>query len=157
MTRCTAHLAGRIAKSRSSTVPLAHIVASVLLQAGGLGYISGQLDATGSIALSCLGFGSATVIFNVALLLRRIRRSKSAAPRPKATRLLVLMNVVTAITFLSFYAALTWIPSALATGIETAIGPAVLSFPRAGWVWTSRRRSELGCICCAGTSQSIRT
>lgn len=52
------------------------------------------------------------------------------------------MNVVTAVTFLGFYASLSWLPSALATGIETAIGPAVLALfglagygqPEQGWV-----------------------
>ncbi|MEU6691982.1 hypothetical protein ABZ927_17645, partial [Streptomyces massasporeus] len=48
--------------------------------------------------------------------------------------MLALMNVVTAVTFLGFYASLSWLPSALATGIETAIGPAVLAlFGLAGY------------------------
>ncbi|WDV52476.1 hypothetical protein PV963_19910 [Streptomyces coeruleorubidus] len=102
------------------------IVASVLLQAGVFGYISGRLDATASLTLSCTGFGAAAVLFNAALLVRRVRRGPAAAS-PKATGLLALMNVVTAVTFLGFYASLSWVPSALATGIETAIGPAVLA------------------------------
>jgi drug/metabolite transporter (DMT)-like permease len=102
------------------------IVASVLLQAGVFGYISGRLDATASLTLSCMGFGAAAVLFNAALLVRRARRGPAAAS-PNARGLLALMNVVTAVTFLGFYAALSWVPSALATGIETAIGPGVLA------------------------------
>ncbi|MET9765040.1 hypothetical protein ABZ016_39270 [Streptomyces sp. NPDC006372] len=107
-------------------MPILRIVASVLLQAGVFGYISGRLDATASLTLSCTGFGAAAVLFNAALLVRRARRGP-AAGSPKATGLLALMNVVTAVTFLGFYASLSWVPSALATGIETAIGPAVLA------------------------------
>ncbi|MEU1936874.1 hypothetical protein ACH49O_29420 [Streptomyces coeruleorubidus] len=107
-------------------VPIVCIAASVLLQAGVFGYISGRLDATASLTLSCTGFGVAAVLFNAALLVRRARRGPAAAS-PKATGLLALMNVVTAVTFLGFYASLSWVPSALATGVETAIGPAVLA------------------------------
>lgn len=114
-------------------VPIVCIVASVLMQAGVFGYISGRLDATASLALSCTGFGAAAVLFNATLLVRRARRGPAAAS-PKATGLLALMNVVTAVTFLGFYASLSWLPSALATGIETAIGPAVLTLlGRAGY------------------------
>lgn len=124
-------------------MPIVCIVASVLLQAGVFGYVSGRLDATASLTLSCAGFGAAAVLFNAALLVRRARR-RPAAASPKATGLLALMNVVTAVTFLGFYASLSWVPSALATGIETAIGPAVLALlglagygrrvTRQGWV-----------------------
>ncbi|MFI8952922.1 hypothetical protein ACIGO6_41560 [Streptomyces sp. NPDC053750] len=73
-------------------------MASMLLQAGAFGYISGRLEATASLTLSYTGFGAAAVLFNAALLVRRARRGRAAAS-PKATGLLALMNVVTAITF----------------------------------------------------------
>ncbi len=111
-------------------MPVLCIMASVLLQSGVYGFVSGRLGSTDSLALSCAGFGAAAVVFNAVLLVRRRRAGRGGAPvapPPGAGRLLLAMNVVTAVTFLSFYAALSWIPSALATGIETAIGPAVLA------------------------------
>ncbi|AJP03906.1 hypothetical protein TU94_22990 [Streptomyces cyaneogriseus subsp. noncyanogenus] len=108
-------------------MPVLCIVASVVLQAAVYGHVSGRLDSAGSLALSCAGFGAAALVFNAVLLVRGARRGPGAPAAPRARGLLVLMNVVTAVTFLSFYASLTWIPSALATGVETAIGPAVLA------------------------------
>ncbi|MFM9372724.1 hypothetical protein [Streptomyces sp. Da 82-17] len=126
-------------------MPIVFIVASVVLQAGVFGFVSGRVDATASLALSCAGFGAAAVVFNSVLAVRRRRRGAAGvAGPPRATGLLVLMNVVTAVTFLGFYASLSWVPSALATGIETAIGPAALALlalaghgqraSRKGWV-----------------------
>ncbi|SCK09759.1 DMT family transporter [Streptomyces sp. WMMB 322] len=103
------------------------IVGSVLLQAGMFGYISGRLDPTDSLYLSCAGFGSAAVLFNALLLFRRGNRPRRADPEPKATGLLVLMNIVTAITFLGFYTSLAWIPAALASGTEAAVGPIAIA------------------------------
>ncbi|MFI6093547.1 hypothetical protein [Streptomyces sp. NPDC051218] len=117
------------------------IVASVLLQAGVYGFVSGTLDSSGSLALSCAGFGAAAVLFNTVLLARRLRRGPTAVA-PGTRGLLVAMNVVTAVTFLSFYASLTWVPATLATGVETAMGPIVIAL--LGLAGRGRRVSRQG-------------
>ncbi|KOX04361.1 hypothetical protein ADK65_04185 [Streptomyces sp. NRRL B-1140] len=122
-------------------MPVLCIVASVLLQAGVYGFVSGTLDSSGSLALSCAGFGAAAVLFNTVLLARRLRRGPTSTP-PGTRGLLVVMNVVTAVTFLSFYASLTWVPATLATGVETAMGPVVLAL--LGLVGQGRRVSRQG-------------
>ncbi|MFF5372886.1 hypothetical protein [Streptomyces sp. NPDC013187] len=122
-------------------MPVLCIVASVLLQAGVYGFVSGTLDSSGSLALSCAGFGAAAVLFNTVLLARRLRRGRTPAA-PGTRGLLMAMNVVTAVTFLSFYASLTWVPATLATGVETAIGPIVLGL--LGLAGQGRRVSRQG-------------
>ncbi|MBW1603886.1 hypothetical protein JJV70_17580 [Streptomyces sp. JJ66] len=122
----------------------------MLLQSGVYGFVSGTLDSGDSLALSCAGFAAATVLFNAVLLVRRLRgtgRGSGAATGPGATGLLLAMNVVTAVTFLSFYASLTWVPATLATGVETAVGPAVLAL--LGLAGRGRRASRQG-WCAAG-------
>lgn len=122
-------------------MPVLCIIGSVLLQAGVYGFVSGTLDSHGSLALSCAGFGAAAVLFNTVLLARRLRRGRTAAV-PGTRGLLVAMNVVTAVTFLSFYASLTWVPATLATGVETAMGPIVLAL--LGLAGQGRRVSRQG-------------
>ncbi|GAA2309452.1 hypothetical protein GCM10010234_61790 [Streptomyces hawaiiensis] len=122
-------------------MPVLCIVVSVLLQAGVYGFVSGTLDSSGSLALSCAGFGAAAVLFNTVLLARRLRRGRTPVA-PGTRGLLMAMNVVTAVTFLSFYASLTWVPATLATGVETAIGPIVLGL--LGLAGQGRRVSRQG-------------
>jgi drug/metabolite transporter (DMT)-like permease len=122
-------------------MPVLCIVASVLLQAGVYGFVSGSLDSSGSLALSCAGFGAAAVLFNTVLLVRRLRRGRTVTA-PGTRGLLVAMNIVTAVTFLSFYASLTWVPATLATGVETAMGPIVLAL--LGLAGQGRRVSRQG-------------
>lgn len=107
-------------------MPTLCIVASVLLQATVYGMVSGRLGAADSLALSCMGFGTAALVFNTALLVRR-GSSRGRVRPPWALKSLLAMNVLTAVTFLSFYVALSWVPSALATGLETAVGPLVVA------------------------------
>ncbi|MEV0603115.1 hypothetical protein AB0I82_28020 [Streptomyces sp. NPDC050315] len=107
------------------------ILLSVLLQAGCFGYLSGRLTPSGSLLLSGVGFAMAAAFFSCLLLVRRWRGAASrAAPRPERRRvrqLLLVVNLLTAVTFLSFYVALAWIPATLASGIETALGPLALA------------------------------
>lgn len=112
------------------SVPVLCIVASVLLQATVYGMVSGRLSAADSLALSCAGFGAAALVFNMVLLLRRrVDRGPDRPARPPwRAGSLILVNVLTAVTFLGFYVALSWVPSALATGVETAVGPLVMAF-----------------------------
>ncbi|MQS05937.1 hypothetical protein [Streptomyces alkaliphilus] len=127
------------------------IAASVLLQAGVYGFVSGTLDSGDGLALSCAGFAAAAVLFNAVLLVRRLRgagRSRGITPGPRATGLLLTMNVVTAVTFLGFYASLTWVPATLATGVETAVGPTVLAL--LGLTGHGRRASRQGWFAAGG-------
>ncbi|MFF9107400.1 hypothetical protein [Streptomyces sp. NPDC014805] len=132
-------------------MPVLWIAASVLLQSGVYGFVSGTLGSGDSLALSCAGFAAAAVLFNAVLLVRRLRgagRGPQAATGPRATGLLLAMNVVTAVTFLSFYASLTWVPATLATGVETAVGPMVLVL--LGLAGRGRRASRQGWFAAGG-------
>jgi hypothetical protein len=139
-------------------VPVLCVVASVLLQAGVYGFVSGTLDSGDSLALSCAGFASAAVLFNAVLLVRRLRGEATRAPG-RAPGLLLALNAATAATFLSFHACLTWVPATAATGVETAVGPAVLALlgltgraPRAtagGWC-------AAGLLVCLGVAVAHR-
>ncbi|MGD3108498.1 hypothetical protein [Streptomyces sp. YGL11-2] len=107
------------------------ISVSVLMQAGCFGYLSGRLTPSGSLLLSCAGFFMSALLFTAVHLVRRGRRRPEVVlpgpvERRRTNRLMWLMNLVTATTFLSFYVSLAWIPATLASGIETAVGPLAL-------------------------------
>ncbi|MGW0931845.1 hypothetical protein [Streptomyces sp. NPDC002644] len=141
-------------------MPVLCVVASVLLQAGVYGFVSGTLGPGDSLALSCAGFASAAVLFNVVLLARRLRGAAGVAtPAERAPGLLLALNAATAATFLSFYACLTWVPATAATGVETAVGPVVLALlglagraPRA----TARGWCAAGLLVCLGVAVAHR-
>ncbi|MFH8570117.1 hypothetical protein [Streptomyces sp. NPDC017993] len=111
----------------------------MVLQAGCFGYLSGRLTPSGSLLLSCVGFAIAALVFTALHTVRRRQRSpltpvgdsvdavEGTENRRLVRRLLWLMNLLTALTFVSFYVALAWIPATLASGIETAIGPLALA------------------------------
>lgn len=129
-------------------MPIVLIALSVLLQAACFGYLSGRLTPSGGLLLSCVGFACSALLFNALAAARRPRGRPSAGgprrpdpaagarPRNRGVRpLLLMMNGVTAVTFLGFYVALAWIPATLASGLETAVGPlavAVLSLTLRG-------------------------
>lgn len=111
-------------------MPTAFVALSVLLQGACFGYLSGRLTTGGSLLLSCFGFGLSALLFTGVAAVRRLRaggRPPARYCRRAARRLLWLMNAVTAVTFLSFYAALAWVPATLASGLETAVGPFFLA------------------------------
>ncbi|GAU68740.1 Syd protein [Streptomyces sp. NBRC 110611] len=123
-------------------MPAILISVSVLMQAGCFGYLSGRLTPSGSLLLSCTGFFLSALLFTAVHLLRRARRRGPApaparaltevppaapADRQRMIRLMLLMNLVTATTFVSFYVSLAWIPATLASGLETAVGPLALA------------------------------
>lgn len=156
-------------------MPVAMIALSVVLQAGCFGYLSGRLTASGSLLLSFSGFACSALLFTVLAAVRRGRRRPAASSaggdvrgphgpdggeRRAVRRLLWLMNAVTAVTFLSFYVALAWVPATLASGVETALGPlalAVLSLlPRAGHRSTARDWCLAAVLAAAGGALAWR-
>ncbi|MCC5036609.1 hypothetical protein DMH02_026420 [Streptomyces sp. WAC 00631] len=123
------------------------ISVSVLMQAATLGSLTGRLTPTGSLALSCIGFAASAVIFNTVLVFRDGRFGGRGRHRPRrrpgTAGLTLLMNLLTAVTFLSFYLAISQISSALASAVETAMGPvAVLLIGAAAY----RRRPSRGAM-----------
>ena len=148
-------------------MPVAMIALSVVLQAGCFGYLSGRLTANGSLLLSFSGFACSALLFTALAAVRR-RRRRAAVPsgtacggeRRAVRRLLWLMNAVTAVTFLSFYVALAWVPATLASGVETALGPlalAVLSLlPRSGHRSTARDWCLAAVLAAAGGALAWR-
>ncbi|GAA1198839.1 hypothetical protein GCM10009664_73730 [Kitasatospora gansuensis] len=110
-----------------TAVPILLIVVSVVLQACADGYLSGRLEFGDSLLFSCLAFVAATVLFGSLCLIRRARQGarpdRGAEQRGTVRKLIVLMNLATAVTFLGFFSALAWVPAALATSVQSGIGP----------------------------------
>ncbi|MER7107313.1 hypothetical protein [Streptomyces sp. NPDC000229] len=125
-------------------MPIALIVASLLLQAGTEGYLTGRVDVGDSLMFSCGAFAATSLLFNGALLARRAVGGGAVAPaaahRSAALRLVLTMNVATAVTFLGFYVSLAWVPAVLANSVMAGVGPLAVALlgPRhrtsaAGW------------------------
>lgn len=101
------------------------IVACALMQGVGSGLLTDHLTVNGSLLLSFIAFSGATVVF--AVLDHTVKRSSSRPPMARAARrLMVGMNVATAVTFLSFYTAVALIPAGTASLIELGIVPVVV-------------------------------
>ncbi|GAP48274.1 hypothetical protein [Streptomyces azureus] len=126
-------------------MPVLCIIGAVLLQAAAYGWLSGRYDTSGSLYLTCSGFALAALIFNVVHLARR--RIDGGERQQPAAGLLLAMNVVTAVTFLGFYVSLAWIPSALASGVEAAVGP--LAVALLGLAGYGRRATAKGWLASA--------
>ncbi|WP_037603362.1 hypothetical protein [Streptacidiphilus rugosus] len=114
-------------------MPIALILVSVLLQATADGYLSGRLGVDSSLGFSCLAFVTATLACTALYAIRRARsRTRDGgrpAPEPEPERrrlllgLMVRMNLATAVTFLGFYLSLAWVPAALASSVQSGVGP----------------------------------
>ncbi|MEU9041624.1 MULTISPECIES: DMT family transporter [unclassified Kitasatospora] len=123
-------------------MPIALIALSVLLQAGTEGFLSGRLDPAGSLLFSCLAFLATAVVFTLTTVLRG--KHRGALADREVRRLLVQMNLASALTFLGYFVALAWVPAALAASLMAGVGPlavAVLGAARgvggpgrAGWL-----------------------
>ncbi|MDN3295060.1 hypothetical protein QWM81_13550 [Streptomyces ficellus] len=125
-------------------MPIALIIASLMLQAGTEGYLTGRVEVGDSLLFSFAAFAVTSLVFTGALLLRRALGGEPVAPapahRPAALRLVLAMNVATAVTFLGFYVALPWVPAVLANSVMAGVGPLAVAVldPRhrtspAGW------------------------
>ncbi|OIK07771.1 hypothetical protein BIV23_01990 [Streptomyces monashensis] len=111
------------------------VVVAVVLQAVGNGLFDGRISSTDSFLISFLAFFSAAVIFNaVGALQRRGATAAHVALGHRGRRLLVQLNVATAVTFLCFYLSLSLMPSGAASFLEAGVGPlvifALLAIPR---------------------------
>ncbi len=102
------------------------VVVAVVFQAVSNGLLSDRLSGTDSLFLSFVAFGASALVFALVARFRRGRAGKGTF-RGEQGRLLGLLNVATAVTFLSFYWSLSLIPAPLAVGVESGIGPLALA------------------------------
>lgn len=115
-------------------MPLFLIGLSMVLQDCVKGYLSGRIGVGGGLLFSCVSFAMAAVVFGALYgwsapgrAARAAAARRSAAERRSVRRLLVAMNVLTAVCFLSVYTALASVPAALTNGITSALGPVVVA------------------------------
>ncbi|THV41393.1 hypothetical protein [Glycomyces buryatensis] len=101
------------------------IVAAVVLQASGNGFLTGNIGGTESMLLSFCAFASCAVVCNVITGVRRSTRPESL--RRDTRRLLVYLNVSTAVAFLGLYWSYSLIPAPLASAIGIGMAPLVVS------------------------------
>lgn len=118
------------------------VAIAVTLQALSNGLLSGNLKGTESVLLSFVAFGTSTLVFGVTA---RLRVGGERVPlRGLRLRLMVVLNVATAVTFLGFYWSLSAIPAPLAAAVETGIGPLAVACFRIRQSPPTRRAAELG-------------
>jgi drug/metabolite transporter (DMT)-like permease len=98
------------------------VLAAVALQAAVQGIMSGQISIGGSLLFDTVAFGLCTVVF---VLVRRVTGFRRIGEVERW--LMVRMNVLSAITFIGFYASLTLIPASTTTALEAAVGPIIVA------------------------------
>jgi drug/metabolite transporter (DMT)-like permease len=107
------------------------VLGAIALQSAVHGLMSGRIAPQESLLFDTVAFGLCTAIF---VLLRRPGRLDRGS-----VVLMAWMNVLTAITFIGFYASLTLIPAATTAALETAVGPiavaATVARSPARWVF----------------------
>lgn len=104
-------------------MPLAFVVAGMLFQAGSYGFMSDRFGAGHHVLFSAVAFALATVVFVLIDLHRRRRVPGHERRTESLIGPMVLVNVLTAVTFLGFFVSLAFIPAALAAALEVAVGP----------------------------------
>jgi drug/metabolite transporter (DMT)-like permease len=110
-----------LGRSAEAAVPgVALVFASVAMQAAGNGVLSENLSGKESLLLSFLAFGLATLIFVP------MSKGRGRAVGRDALRPLGLLNVATAVIFLSFFWSFSKIPSALAVFVAAGVAPLAL-------------------------------
>ncbi|WP_116247589.1 hypothetical protein [Nocardiopsis sp. FIRDI 009] len=98
------------------------VVASLLLQEGGKGFLNGRFTTDDSLLFSATAFALTTVLFTAVRLARGPVRPVTG-PQARTVGLLAAMNVLTAVCFLGVYVSLAWVPSTLVSGWVAAVGP----------------------------------
>ncbi len=106
----------------SGADPRLLVLGAVALQAAVQGLMTGEISTGGSLLFDTVAFGLCTAIF---VIVRRATGSRRLGPAE--CRLMVRMNVLSAITFVGFYASLTLIPASTTNALETAVGPIVVA------------------------------
>ena len=107
------------------------ILIAISMQALSNGLLSDNLSGSESLLLSFTAFSAATVVFGVVARVRRAREGEAGRENGlfhgERLRLLVQLNVATAVTFLGFYWSLSLVPAPLASAVETGIGPLAMA------------------------------
>lgn len=98
-----------------------YLILGVLLQGGCNALLSAHLTMSDALRFSAVAFALAAFGAISVQKATAPKRSRTAVPRTDA----IALNVATAVTFLSFYTALVWIPASVAAGVEAGIAPAV--------------------------------
>ncbi len=115
---------------------------AITLQAVSNGLLSDRLTGSGSLLLSFTAFSTSALVFGV---VARFRASgERQRLRGTRLRLMVLLNMATAVTFLGFYWSLSVIPAPLASAVETGIGPLALACFPIRRSLGARRPAEVG-------------
>lgn len=104
--------------------PRVLVFTAVLMQASAQGLMSGRVTPADSLLFAVIAFGSSALVYLTALRLRGARADRP--PVPPTWRLMVAMNVLTAVTFIGFYLSLTLIPASTTSALTTAVGPATV-------------------------------
>ncbi len=118
------------------------VTVAIALQALSNGLLSGNLSGAQSVLLSFTAFSTSALVFGVVAHFRAGGQRQRL--RGTALRLMVLLNVATAVTFLGFYWSLSVVPAPLAAAVETGIGPFAMACFRIRTSSGARRRTELG-------------
>jgi drug/metabolite transporter (DMT)-like permease len=106
----------------------------MVLQDGTKGYLSGRVGAGGGVLFSCVSFAMAAALFGALYAwsapgraARRAAALRGPEERRSVLRLLIAMNVLSAVCFLGVYVSLAFLPAALTGGITAAVGPLVIA------------------------------
>ncbi|PRW64556.1 hypothetical protein [Actinopolyspora mortivallis] len=98
-----------------------YLILGVLLQGGCNALLGVGLTVSESLRFSAVAFALAAFGAIVAQKATGTDKPGKAVPPSDA----IALNVATAVTFLSFYTALVWIPASVVAGVESGIAPAV--------------------------------
>jgi inner membrane transporter RhtA len=106
------------------------VVVAILMQALSNGLLSDNLSGNESVLLTFSAFSFSAVVFGIVARIRRAgadHEQQESVFRGERLKLLLLLNLATAVTFLCFYWSLSLVPAALASAVETGIGPLAMA------------------------------
>lgn len=118
------------------------VLVAVVMQAFSNGLLSDNLTGSESLLLSFTAFSVSAVTFGAVTRLKPAVAPDRAFRGPRL-RLLIKLNLATAVTFLGFYWSLSLIPAPLAAAVETGIGPLAAACYRLRSRDTAGQRKEL--------------